>query len=125
MVKYKVTGDFNPLRDFLKARRAAKIRAVMEKYAQVGVKLIASNTPVDTGTTANSWYYEIESGETSSTIYFKNSNVVNGVPVAVLIQYGHATKNGGYVEGIDFINPALRPIFDDMVEKAWREVTSR
>ena len=124
MVKYKVTGDFNPLRKFLKARRDEKIRAVMEKYAQVGVKLIAANTPVATGATAASWYYEIVRKETSTVIYFKNSNMPYGIPVAVLIQYGHATKNGGYVEGIDYINPALRPIFDDMVEKAWREVTS-
>lgn len=101
------------------------MRRVAEKYANEGVNALSSATPVDTGLTAKSWDYEISNTDTSTTIYWKNSNVVNGVPIAVLIQYGHGTKNGGYVEGIDYINPALRPIFEKMAQDAWKEVNSK
>ena len=125
MVKYKVSGDFNPLRDFLKQARTARIKALAEKAAKKGISILSAVTPVDTATTANSWDYEVVSTDDITTIYWKNTNVVSGIPVAVLIQYGHATKNGGYVEPIDFINPVLGPIFNEVAEKAWREVTGK
>ena len=82
-----------------------------------------SATPVESGETANSWYYEIEHRDGSATISFKNSNVKDGVPIAIILQYGHATGTGGWVEGRDYINPAIQPIFDKIAENAWREVT--
>ena len=83
---------------------------------------MAANTPVDTGKTASSWSYEIEVKKDRYTIYWTNSNIQNGVPIAVILQYGHATNNGGFVQGRDYINPALQNIFDSIAENAWREV---
>lgn len=96
----------------------------LNRYAQEGVDALSAATPRDTGTTADSWSYEIRRGNGQVTIYWTNSNAPYGVPVAVLIQYGHATRNGGYVQGIDYINPALKPIFEKMAENIWREVTT-
>ena len=84
---------------------------------------LASATPIDTGVTANSWYYEINRQNGSVSIEFKNSNINNGVPIAIILQYGHATGNGGWVQGRDYINPAIQPIFDTIADNAWREVT--
>lgn len=97
----------------------------LNRYGQEGVDALTAATPRDTGTTAESWSYEIKRTNNSVTIYWNNSNAPYGVPVAVLIQYGHATRNGGYVQGIDYINPALKPIFEKMAENIWREVTSK
>ena len=84
---------------------------------------LASATPVDTGLTASSWYYEISNKNGSAMISFHNSNIQNGVPIAIILQYGHGTRNGGWVEGRDYINPAIRPIFDRIADDAWKEVT--
>jgi hypothetical protein len=89
----------------------------------MGVEALASATPVESGQTANSWYYEIERTNTSVTIKFCNSNIQNGVPIAVILQYGHGTGTGGWVTGRDYINPAIQPIFDEIVNKTWGEVT--
>lgn len=94
---------------------------VLRQYGELGVQSLAINTPVDTGETAASWYYTISNQNGKWKISFMNRNIVNGVPIAIILQYGHATRNGGWVEGRDYINPALRPIFDGMANKAWKE----
>lgn len=90
-----------------------------------GVAALSAATPVDTGLTANSWKYEITHNKESATISFTNTNIQNGVPIAVILQYGHATRNGGWVQGRDYINPAIQPIFDEIAKDAWREVTKK
>lgn len=96
---------------------------VIEKYGNMGVEQLKNFTPVDTGKTANSWYYDVDKTPNTVTINFKNSNIVDGHNVAILIQYGHGTKNGGYVVGRDYINPALKPVFDDMADSVWKEIS--
>ena len=91
----------------------------------MGVKALEDATPRDTGKTASSWYYEIENQNGKATISFHNSNVENNVSIAVILQYGHGTRNGGWVEGRDYINPAVQPVFDDIADKAWKEATGR
>jgi hypothetical protein len=108
----------------MKAKRASRVD-VLEKYGQEGVVALASATPVDTGLTASSWYYEIERGPEKVSITFYNSNIQNGIPIAIILQYGHATGGGGWVQGRDYINPALQPIFDSIAQKAWEEVTKQ
>lgn len=95
----------------------------LDKFGKAGVEALALNTPVDTGKTANSWYYTIEINKNSAVISFNNSNIQNGVPIAIILQYGHGTRHGGWVEGRDYINPAIQPIFDQIVNDAWKEVT--
>lgn len=99
--------------------------AVLHRYGPIGVAALKEATPKDSAETANSWYYEIVDKPGYFAIHWLNSHIVNPgqIPVAVLIQYGHATRNGGYVEGVDYINPALRPIFDQMAVDMWKEVT--
>ena len=125
-VTFTTKGDFSKLNSyFQQALEAIKI-SNLDKYGQMGVDALAANTPIDTGETASSWSYEIIRGKGFVKLAFKNSNVTpTGTPVAILLQYGHATKGGGYVEGIDYINPALRPIFNQIAADAWREVTSK
>lgn len=123
MIKFSHKGDFSKLTRYLDdAKRAVKVRE-LDKFGREGVAALASVTPVDSGLTANSWYYEIENEKTSSTIRFCNSNIQNGIPIAIILQYGHGTRNGGWVEGRDYINPAVQPIFDEILKKAWGEVT--
>lgn len=123
MIKVKSNGDFSKTISYMKnARKAVNIRSI-EKYAQEGVNALKAATPQDTGKTASSWSYEIQRTNNSITINFNNSNVVNGVPIAIILQYGHGTKNGGYVKGRDYINPAIQPIFDKITNDAWKEVT--
>lgn len=94
----------------------------LNKYGKRGVEALASATPKDTGKTAVSWSYEITHDRNGSTISFLSSNIQNGVPIAVILQYGHGTRNGGYVQGRNYIDPAIQPIFDDIVNEAWKEV---
>lgn len=123
MIKIRQKGDFSKLNRYLeRAKEAVKI-GDLDKYGKAGVAALASATPVDSGETANSWYYEIKRQNGSVSLVFKNSNVNQGVPIAIILQYGHGTRNGGWVEGRDYINPAIRPIFDKIVNDAWREVT--
>ena len=126
MISFKHSGDFKNTEKFL--NKAANINnsiSNLEKYALEGVAALALATPKDTGTTAVSWDYEIKKSDGEIRIYWTNNNVVNGwANIAVLIQYGHATRNGGYVVGRDYINPAIRPIFDKIAESAWKEVTN-
>ena len=120
MIKLSSTGNFNRTEKFLK--RSNNIKLELDMYGKKGVAALAAATPVNSGETANSWYYEIIKQNGKYTIAFKNSNINNGVPIAIILQYGHGTNNGGWVEGRDYINPAIQPIFDEMVEAAWKEV---
>lgn len=124
MVIVKQKGDFSKTEKFLNTISKKLYYRNLQKYAEQGVAALASATPIDSGTTANSWDYEIRQTKNSVSIYWTNSNVNKGVPIAVLIQYGHGTRNGGYVQGRDYINPAIRPIFDKIAENVWKEVTS-
>lgn len=124
MVIVKQKGDFSKTEKFLNTISKKLYYRNLQKYAEQGVAALASATPIDSGTTANSWDYEIRQTKNSVSIYWTNSNINKGVPIAVIIQYGHGTRNGGYVQGRDYINPAMRPIFDKIAENVWKEVTS-
>lgn len=125
MITFRHKGDFSNLEKMLKKSLGKNYRDVLEHYAQEGVNALSAATPKKTGKTAASWTYTISEGEGSLSIVWSNSNVNNGVNIAVIIQYGHGTRNGGYVTGTDYINPALRPIFDSLAEAAWKEVTAK
>lgn len=122
-ISFRQKGDFSKLTRYLTKIKKPINASDLEQYGEEGVAALASATPVDTGKTASSWYYEIEVKNDSAAITFYNSNIQNGIPVAILLQYGHGTRNGSWVEGRDYINPALQPIFDKIADKAWREVT--
>ena len=125
MISFRQKGDFSKLTSFLeRAKESVKI-GDLDKYGREGVAALSSATPIDSGKTANSWNYEITNKNGSVTISFNNSNIQKGVPIAIILQYGHGTKNGGWVQGRDYINPAIQPVFDEIVDKAWREVTKR
>lgn len=123
MISIKHTGDFSKTEKFFRGVITSDYVKVLERYGNEGVKALASATPVESGKTANSWFFEINHYPGGASISWGNSNIVNGVPIAIILQYGHATGNGGYVQGQDYINPALKPIFDNMANEAWREVT--
>ena len=125
MISFRHKGDFSKTTGFLKNAKKAIRLSDFDKYGREGVAALASATPVDTGLTANSWYYEISNKNGSITISFNNSNIQNGVPIAVILQYGHGTRNGGWVQGRDYINPAIQPIFDAIVNNAWEEVVRK
>ncbi len=125
MIKFKAKGDFSKLESFINHSKEAAKLDILDKYGREGVAILASVTPVESGETAKSWYYKIERGRGSIKLLFCNSNVQNGVPIAIILQYGHATRNGGWVEGRDYINPAARSIFDKIAKEAWKEVTGR
>lgn len=123
MISFRQKGDFAKLTRYLeKVKESAKI-GVLDKYGREGVAALSSATPVKTGRTASSWYYEIERQNGSVSLVFKNSHINNGVPIAVVLQYGHGTGTGGWVQGRDYINPAIQPIFDKIANDAWKEVT--
>lgn len=122
MIQIRQKGDFKKLTSFLEKAKEGLDIGVLDKYGRKGVVALSSATPVDTGLTASSWFYKIENKNGVAKIEFHNSNVQNGVPIAVILQYGHGTRNGGYVVGIDYINPALQPVFDELAQNAWKEV---
>jgi hypothetical protein len=121
-ISLKQRGDFNNIEKYLKKNRGQKIVKTLERFGREGVEALSRATPVDTGLTADSWYYVINQQDSKISIEFWNSNVVNGVPIAIVLQYGHGTRNGGWVQGVDYINPALQSIFQDMATTVWREV---
>ena len=125
MIRIKQRGNFNNTERFFKRAQKMDFFRNLEKYAREGVTALASATPIDSGETAASWDYEIQKGNGKVSIYWTNSNINDGVPIAVILQYGHGTNGGGYVQGRDYINPAIRPIFDKIAENAWKEVTSK
>ena len=123
MISFRQKGDFSKLtRYFERVKKTARL-SILDKYGREGVAALSSATPVDSGETASSWYYEITNENGSAAISFYNSNVNKGVPIAIILQYGHGTGTGGWVEGRDYINPAIQPIFDEIVDAAWKEVT--
>ena len=123
MITFRQQGDFSKLtRYFERVKEAVKL-GYLDKYGQAGVDALASATPLDSGKTASSWYYEVQHGGGTASINFYNSNVNKGVPIAIILQYGHGTGTGGWVQGRDYINPAIQPIFDKIANEAWREVT--
>lgn len=123
MIGFRQKGDFSKTVSYFQKLKNAKIVRILEKYGQEGVAALASATPVDSGKTASSWYSKVEVTNTSAILMFCNSNINKGVPIAIILQYGHGTGTGGWVEGRDYINPAIQPIFDKIVENAWGEVT--
>ena len=123
MIRFRQRGDFSKLARYLERVKEAAHLGDLDRFGREGVAALASATPVDTGLTANSWYYEIHRTREKVSIVFCNSNNQNGIPIAVILQYGHGTANGGWVQGRDYINPSIQPIFDRIAEEAWREVT--
>ena len=123
MISFRQKGDFSNLSSYLERVKEKAKLGDLDKYGRAGVAALASATPVDSGQTANSWYYEIERQNGSVSIVFNNSNVNKGVPIAIILQYGHGTGTGGWVQGRDYINPAIQPIFDEIANNAWKEVT--
>ena len=123
MISFRQKGDFSNTKRYLERVKYAARLSILDKYGRKGVAALASATPTETGKTASSWFYEISHNKGSATITFSNSNVNKGVPIAIILQYGHGTGTGGWVEGRDYINPAIQPIFDEIANEAWKEVT--
>lgn len=123
MIKFRQKGDFSKLTRYLEGVKNAGRVNILDRYGKEGVAALASATPVDSGLTANSWYYKISNRNGIIKITFCNSNIQNGVPIAIILQYGHGTGTGGWVEGRDYINPSIQPLFDKIANDAWREVT--
>ena len=122
MITIRHRGSLSKTARFLERAKHAVRIADLDRFGREGVAALASATPVESGLTASSWYYEITYTKAGATITFKNSNIQNGVPIAIILQYGHGTGTGGWVEGRDYINPAIQPIFDRLADEAWREV---
>lgn len=123
MITFHHKGDFSKLAGIFERMKHAIHASNLDKYGREGVAALSSATPVDSGETANSWEYEITYSHDGARLSFNNTNINDGVPIAIILQYGHATKNGGWVEGRDYINPAIQPIFDRIASEAWAEVT--
>ena len=123
MISFTQRGDFSKLNRYLERAKEVARLGILNKYGREGVAALSAATPVESGETAKSWYYKIERRKGSTAIVFYNSNVQNGVPIAIILQYGHGTGTGGWVEGRDYINPAIQPIFDRILAEVWREVT--
>lgn len=124
MISVESKGDFSKVTNYLERLKGVVNLSILDKYGREGVAALKKATPIDSGNTAGSWSYEIERTKDSATLYFKNSHVNNGCNIAVILQYGHGTRNGGWVEGVDYINPALKPIFQNLADEAWKEVKS-
>lgn len=124
IVSLTTSGDYRKTEKFLHGVVERHYMRKMHHYGKLGVRALHSATPKDSGKTAESWSYEIVEEAGRISIYWKNTNVNNGVNIAIILQYGHGTRNGGYVEGIDYINPALKPVFQDIADEAWKEVVS-
>lgn len=123
MIRFRQKGDFSKATKYLeKAKKVAGMKD-LSKYGKAGVAALSSATPVDSGLTASSWYYEIKNQNGRISIDFCNSNINDGVPIAIILQFGHGTGTGGWVQGRDYINPAIQPVFDKIADEAWREVT--
>ena len=119
---FKHSGDFKQIEAWFLRAKKLQVKTILEKYGQLGVQALAKATPLDTGLTADSWHYKVSLSNDGYVINWTNDNVVDGVPIAIILQYGHGTRNGGYVPGRDYINPTLKPILDDLSNKLWEEV---
>jgi hypothetical protein len=126
MTSFTITqiGDFNKTEKYLSRLTQGDLSLILNKYGSLGVNALSNATPIDSGLTAESWYYTLEVRPGYSSIRWHNHNQVDGIPIAILLQYGHGTRNGGYVHGRDYIMPAIQPIFDEIATEAWREVTT-
>ena len=122
MISVETSGDFANITKFLNSMKKRDARAILNKYGSRGVSLLEKVTPIKTGKTASSWRYEIRSSNGKYEIHWLNDNVVDGVNIAIILQYGHGTRNGGYVVGRDYINPVMQQVFEEMAEELWREV---
>ena len=124
MITFESKGDFKNTERFLKKMKSFDFSKSLKNVAQEGVRALAAATPVDSGLAADSWGYRIERSKSSFQIIWTNNDIESGFPVALMLQYGHGTGTGGYVQGRDYINPAMRPIFDRIISDLWTEVTS-
>ena len=122
-VSFDISGDVEKTYDFLKRMSRGDAFKVLEKYGKLGVDALASATPIDSGDTASSWTFEVERTGSTYSINWLNNNVKGGVNISIILQTGHGTGTGGYVQGRDYINPAIRPVFDKIANEVWREVT--
>ena len=122
MITINHYGDFKKLTNFLEKMKRMFDVSILDKYGREGVAALSAATPIDSGKTASSWIYEIKDIKDGMTLTFNNTNIQNGVPIAIILQYGHGTRNGGWVEGRDYINPAIQPVFDKLANEAWKEV---
>lgn len=123
IITFTEKGSFRNMERYLKRLNTTQVYAILNKYGDMGVAKLSQATPTDSGETANAWYYTIEQRKGYYSIRWHNNNIQHGIPVAVLLQYGHGTRNGGFVPGIDYIMPAMRPILEEIANKAWEEVT--
>lgn len=123
MISFRHKGDFSKLNHYFERVKEAAKLGILDKYGREGVAALASATPVESGLTAASWNYKIERQNGSVSIVFNNTNINNGIPIAIILQYGHGTGTGGWVQGRDYINPAIQPVFDKIADEAWKEVT--
>lgn len=124
MISIKCTGDFTKTKKFLKNANKMRTVDILNKYGKIGVTALRNNTPTKTGVSAASWSYKVEKSKGGYTLTWLNNNTADGIPVVLLLHYGHRTRNGGYVSGVDFINPALKPIFEDISNGVWEEVNT-
>lgn len=122
MITFKQYGNFKNTEKFFK-RTSSTYMNILDKYGREGVSVLSSSTPKDSGETSQSWGYKIITTRRGVSLKWTNSHIVDGISIAIIIQYGHGTRNGGYVQGIDYINPTIRPIFDRIMTDIWREVT--
>lgn len=117
------TGDFSKTLNFLQKNTKGVDQTILDHYGREGVKLLKANTPVDSGRTRDGWYYVTKKEPGRSYLEFCNSNVQNGVPIAIIIQYGHATKNGAWIQGVEYINKSIQPVFNKITNDIWKGVT--
>ena len=123
MIKFTQKGDLSKVTQYLERQRSSNRKKLLDKYGALGVEYLRDATPIDTGKTADSWSYSINSSKDKMSIKWSNSNVNKGVPIAIILQYGHGTGTGGYVQGRDYINPAIQSVFDEMSKELWEEMT--
>nr|DAR49541.1 MAG TPA: type I neck protein [Caudoviricetes sp.] len=123
MIRVTCKGNYEKTKRFFRRATNGALIQKLNKYGEEGVLALSKNTPVDTGRTAASWQYQVVKSKSSYQIHWSNTNVNHGVNIALILQMGHGTRNGGYVKGVDYINPAMRPVFDRIADEAWKEVT--
>lgn len=124
-ISFSTTGSFDQTESFLRRASKTQIASILESYGAMGTAALKSATPVETGATASAWTHKVSNNGGSWELSWHNQNGSNGVKIALLLQYGHGTGTGGYVSGRDYINPAIRPVFDKIANEVWREVTGR
>ena len=122
MITFRSVGKWERTFRFLKKNQRLSVSEVLEREAKKGVIALKASTPVETGLTSNSWTYEVERNRSGARIVWSNTNTNKGYNIAIILQYGHGTGTGGYVAGIDYINPAIRPVFDEIADTVWKEV---